>query len=195
MNSKKCSRCKQVKSLDLFYRNRRSKKDGRGQQCKACNAIHHKRYWKEVRSKKKQAISKKDMEIMRELKYSSNDDQFLKNDLGYLYGAKKIFDEWQSIRYESNNAQRVALLKHGEALCTKCGYVKSVEEFKKRILECSIMCKKCEKAYLKINKAMLSDSYIKTLLAGDGLSKDDIPESLIKAKRQEQQLKQLIKGK
>ena len=42
---------------------------------------------------------------------------------------------------------------------------------------------------------MLSDSYIKTLLAGDGLSKDDIPESLIKAKRQEQQLKQLIKGK
>ena len=193
MKSKQCNTCKEVKPADLFYRNRRNK-DGRGAKCKACDAIVHRRYWKKVRSKKKQAVSKKDMEIIRELKYSTNDDQFLKEDLTYLYGAKKILDEWKSIRCKSNNAQRMALLKHGEALCTKCGYVKSVEEFKKRILKCSIMCKRCEKVQLQINREMLSNSYIIKLLVGQsGLSRSDIPEALVRVKRQQQQIKRITR--
>ena len=191
---KRCSKCKEFKLLDLFHRNKRNKKDGRHNWCKACVSIRDKGYWKNSRCRKKGAVSKKDIEIIREIKYSLDNDIFLKDDLYRFYAVKKILDEFKNISYKSDNAQRLALLRHGEALCTKCGYVKPVNDFSVKILERSVRCKKCDAVYRKINKSILSDNYIITLLRSNGLSLNDIPESLIRAKRQQIKTTQIIKG-
>ena len=191
---KQCSKCKEFMVLDLFYKNKKNKTYGRHSQCKKCCTIRDHNHWKNARCRRKKAVSREDIELLRKIKYSSDSDIFLKDDIYRLYVGKKILDDFKNIQYKSNNAQREALLKHGEALCTKCGYVKPVSDFVSKILKHSVRCKKCDFVYRKINKSILSDNYIKSKLTANGLCSEDIPENLIRAKRQQIQTKRITNG-
>ena len=187
MSEKRCSKCKKIKTIDNFRK--------RTATCKKCKSVIDKKRWLEVRSKQKRAVTKEDIEMVRKLKYSLNNPDLLKDELIQLFGAKTILDEFKESRYISNEAQRIALLKHGESLCTKCGHVKKVEEFRVYVLKGSIKCKKCDSVHRNLEKSLLSDSYVKSNIIGDsGLEYDDIPQELVRAKRLELRMKRKIKG-
>tara|TARA_Y100000310_G_C20565144_1_gene755111 strand:+ start:47 stop:640 length:594 start_codon:yes stop_codon:yes gene_type:complete len=183
--SKKCSKCGEVKLLDDFNNSKRNKTTGKYSACKICVSKQGKKYYEKVLRKRRNFVSREDINKIRYMGINN----FLIND-----EAKKIMAEFHSIRYKSNNAQKIALLNHGEALCTKCGIVKKVNEFYKNIFTKSHHCKKCRKIQKRLNKETLSDTYIAEIIVNNtNLKIKDIPQRLIVAKRIELQMKRTLK--
>jgi hypothetical protein len=122
---KKCSKCKEVKSLDEFYNDKRNK-DGKQARCRNCIIEDKRKYREENREKV----------IKLERKYSKK---------------RKI--------NKNKNISTLAFIKlfeknHGLFKCTKCGEVKSLDEFgnsKKAKNGKASSCKCCDNMYYQNN--------------------------------------------
>jgi len=143
---KKCSKCKEIKSLDKFYKNRKHP-DGLHYECKTC----HRKYFIENKDKIKE---------YKKQYYLKNKDTIKE----YLIKNKdkiKVGNYKRGVKYRLNHKEEV---------------------------------KEYANKYAKKLRDELSDLYIKQRLTSNSpLSYKDIPQWLIEAKREELQLKRIIR--
>lgn len=96
---KKCSKCREIKELKLFSKNR-SRKDGLRHSCKECDKLHYRhsptkrvKYSKTYYEKNKEKIAKKDR-LYRE----ANKEKINKRNLAYQYRKYKEDPRYRALR-------------------------------------------------------------------------------------------------
>ena len=173
-----CSKCKEEKSLNMFYK-RKNSKDGYTGVCSSCESKRKKTYRKNNPEKSKRErvrfriinyfkklypnnYKKINSKICSKCKNKQGIGQFHKNNTTYdgLYSYCKKCSKTLGKKFSKDNKNQIYLSK-------RAYYNKQVEE--------------------------LGDYYIKqALLQGTNLKSGDIPQWLIEAKRQEIKLKRTI---
>ena len=174
-----CSKCKEQKSLNMFHK-RNDSKDGYTGVCSRCINKRKKTYRENNPEK-----SKRERIRFRIINYF-----------------RKLYP---------NNYKKI-----NSKICSKCKNKQDIEQFHKNKATCDgfySYCKKCSKTlgkrFRKDNKNQvylskkgyynkqveeLGDYYIKqALLQGTNLKSGDIPEEIVKAKREHLKLKRILK--
>ena len=174
--NKKCCICKEIKSLDMFYRNK-TKKDRLQTYCKDCAKEYDREYHKKFNHKIRE-YRLKNKDKMKEY----NADYILKN-------KDKVKRQRKKFRLENKDKLREVNKEY---------YLKNKdkmrEHHKEYQIEYGLKNKYKIKRQGKKGREILDDNYVKRLLtSNNNLSFNNIPQWLIKAKRQELQLKRHLK--
>ena len=191
--NKKCSICKEIKSIDKFHRNKRLK-DGFCYYCASCAktafAESRKRSFVKWYAKNKTRIS----ERRKKLYWENVDEQRMKS--RKYYQKKKEIQNERSKKYYWENRdkllERSKIYQKAYSLKNKKKKNESNKQYYSGNKD-KIMLK--QKETQKINREQLADNYVKNQLTSNSILKvSDIPDELVKAKRQQIQLKRIIKG-
>ena len=191
--NKQCSICKEIKSLDKFYRNR-CQSDGFCHYCKSCAKTSYAESRKKT-SAKWYADNKTRISERRKKLYLENVDEERMKSRKYYQKNKESQNERSKKYYWENRDE----LLEKKKIHNKAWYLKNKKkknESNKQYYSGNkdkIMLK--QKETQKINREQLADNYVKNQLTSNSILKvSDIPDELVKAKRQQIQLKRIIKG-
>ena len=214
---KKCNKCKQIKSVDAFRKtfswdeHRIKKRYYYRGACKNCESKDNKRYYEKnnlkLRSKRKK----------RWASLSALDKKSLST------GARKRIRNWKRNNKKYKNGEKYSmklyiyylnpiLAQYKIKKCGRCWSVKNLNKYTKNIGMkggYDWQCRECKKKMAQLHRdnnkelyslwrrkpiEQLSDTYIKSILASrSNLKSTDIPQFLVKSKRQQIQLTRTIK--
>lgn len=188
MQTKVCSKCGAIKALDAFHK-RADSKDGRRGTCKECD---HPRLY--AASKKYAGLHPAKKSESFKAWYARNAEQQRERNKTYYLENFDALRERRLARYwadpEKYRAKSIESAKNHRERVN--------ERRRKWIKTRPDVRAKADAAGLRSSKKArdaLADSYVKQVLAVNGLPRDQIPRSLIEAKRVQLQIKRLLREK
>jgi len=189
METKKCSKCGEVKAVSEFNKNK-NRKDGLHTYCKKCVKQYYQVNKEKTLEQKKQyrQANKEKIKERKKKYYQVNKEKTLEHNKQYRQANKEKIKERKKKYYQANKEKT---LEHSKQY--RQANKEKIEQYNKQYRQAN---KEKLKEKSKDNRNKLVDPYIKTIISKqtNGMLKaKDIPQELIELKRNNIILKRKIK--